>query len=182
MEDCIRSVLKKAVKQSGLPEDKCCIVVKGGCESRILTKLFGWNGAILDLHCLISPPYNRQPACVVSMFRQCGKNFHLNLTRNRDSPKAAFRWWQKAIMKEKDGKLMPGYLHCPLSECLYFKWWMHMWYPFLCYSRKSLDYNGLYNWKDSYEFCAEWMALKRSHSDREAETERESVLRRLTQQ
>jgi len=184
----IKDALKEAVRQTGLSEDKCCIAVKGGDESTALKELFDWDGAVLDLNTLVCPGYDRQPACVISMFRQCGNNFHLNVKQNRQLSEGTLPWWPKVLVKtdvDKSGhvkKRTIGYLHCPLSECLYFKWWLHMWYPFLCYSHKhSSPVHHKYDWQSRYEMCADWMALKKNILDCEADAERESILERLKQ-
>ena len=81
VRNMLKTILESAVQQSGVEVSKCCIAVKGGGEEKFLQEL-GWKGMVLDLNFLRCPNYDRQPAILLSAFRQCGKNFHVNMSEN----------------------------------------------------------------------------------------------------
>ena len=90
---------------------------------------FGHN----DLYC---PTYNAQPVCVISNFRQCGCNYHLNLRHENNEivlSKETYPWYPH--FQYTDPKFTKcSYIHCPLSEVLYFQWWKNRFFPYILYS------------------------------------------------
>ena len=105
-------ILKEVIAQSGLPDRKALIAIKGGNEEDFINHELKWRGGVVDLEHLYLPTYNQQPINVLSLFRQCGQNFHLNFSDEVGHlSDKTFPWWPKAVWHGKKS----GYIHCPLS-------------------------------------------------------------------
>ena len=178
----LQHVLKKVVEQTNLPEESCCIAIKGGNEDKMIGSL-GWKGGIIDLNRLYCPKYDHQPAIILSMFRQCNMNFHINITENGEILNHNYPWIHKVVVKQvkKNERTEVGYIHCPMSETQYFKYWLHTWCPWLCYWWRSKTTGRQYDMKPQLEIAKRWLAVRRiMTSDKtDIEMEQEAIRQEL---
>ena len=86
-----------------------------------------WKGQSFHLTHIYYPPLNAQPIGVVSSFRQCGFNYHLNFNSEEGSfSPNVYPWWSIVEnIEHPDGISSCSYIKCLYSEVLYLYWWVH---------------------------------------------------------
>ena len=166
------------------------IAYKGGESEKALLNECEWKGNTFDLEDLYCPSFDVVPGQILSMFPECGCNFHLPM--NAIERKCAFgyatelsstiEWPPMAIYVVKPNKSSWKWQHCPLREVCFLRWWTSRYYPFTMpiYPCILLTVNGFdpklkqfYDWKlhrhHVYAFCRKLYEMKENYNPDEVE-------------
>ena len=154
------------------------IAYKGGDAETNLLRECGWKGTTIDLEDFYCPSFDVVPGQVLSMFPECGCNFHMPM--NAIEKKCAFQsssdlystieWPPMGIYNSKKNQWK--WQHCPLREVCFLRWWTSRYYPFtmpiypcIALTLNSFDpqWKSLYDWElhrhHAYTFCKKAYAM-----------------------
>jgi hypothetical protein len=133
--------LREALSCMTTPFSKTHAVIayKGGHEEKKLFDAAKWEGDTFDLEDLYCPNFDKVPGALLSLFPECGHNFHIPadaLRHHRISGTTKnikiIDWPAMAIYQEKkNNKYRWTWQHCPLRETCFMRFWTSRFFPFL---------------------------------------------------
>ena len=138
------------------------LAYKGGSEREMLERIVGKKlPEMINLEEIGIPTFDSVPADILRGFPECGFGYHipLSLINSTTSKSQVLDWTPQMVWKGNEGQENRTWIHCPLRECLFWRFWVSRYaYPLvpMCAAVRLTDTAVGYSWATHHLFTQKW--------------------------